>query len=243
MRAMEGGAEALRPHEMIELVLFSALPRRDVNALAHDLIGRFGGLRGVLEAGEAALRTAPGVGARAARMLSALGEACAAYAQLRAEDRPYLGNLRSFRAFAEAYRPLVQGEETWQFCLTGSGRLLLARPIAPGRCWAEPEYLRAALDDVLRSGGESVLLAQFVDQQAPGPDPEDVRDTDRYARALEKLDAPLVDHLLVGAGGAYSMRASGELRVRDASTQEAALCEQYLRDDAPADWADWADEA
>ena len=68
------GAEALRPHELIELLLFYAIPRRDVNVLAHELVRRFGGVRGVLTADEAALSAVPGVGARAARLLARVGE-------------------------------------------------------------------------------------------------------------------------------------------------------------------------
>ena len=54
-RALMDGAEALRPHELLELLLFYAIPRRDVNALAHELDKRFGGVCGVLAADEAAL--------------------------------------------------------------------------------------------------------------------------------------------------------------------------------------------
>ena len=77
-RTLLDGVEALRPHELLELLLFYAIPRRDVNALAHDLDARFGGVHGVLTADEKLLAATPGVGARAAQWLkrvSALGDA------------------------------------------------------------------------------------------------------------------------------------------------------------------------
>ena len=89
-RALMDGAEALRPHELLELLLFYAIPRRDVNALAHELDKRFGGVCGVLAADEAALAKTPGVRARAAHWLKCDGALCDAYAHLRAEDRPLL---------------------------------------------------------------------------------------------------------------------------------------------------------
>lgn len=78
------GAESLKPHELIELLLFYAIPRRNVNALAHALIERFGSANGVLTADEKALREVEGVGAHTARVLCAIGRLCRAYADLRA---------------------------------------------------------------------------------------------------------------------------------------------------------------
>lgn len=227
-RAEMDGAEALRPHELIELLLFYAIPRRDVNVLAHELVRRFGGVRGVLTADEAALSAVPGVGARAARLLARVGEVCAAYADLRAEDRPLLGNLRAFRTFACRYRPFVDGEQTWQFCLSYEGRLLLARPIAPGRAWAEGEYLRGALDDALSSHAYSALLAQFVDDPQPVPNEYDREHTPRYARTLFQVEVALLDHLLVGSEGVYSMREHRELCLLALEGERAPLAERYL---------------
>lgn len=227
-RAEAEGAEALRAHELIELLLFYAIPRRDVNALAHELVCRFGGAQGVLTAGEEALAATPGVGRRAARLLARMGGLCAAYADLRAEDRPLLGNLRAFRSFACRYRPFVEGEQTWQFCLSYEGRLLLARPIAPGRAWAESEYLREALDDALSSHASSALLAQFVAEPSPVPDDYDRENTPRYARTLLQVEVALLDHLLVGAQGAYSMREHRDLCLTTQAGERDAIAERYL---------------
>ena len=157
-RARLEGAEALRPHELLELLLFYAVPRRDVNDLAHALDARFGGVRGVLGATEKELAAFPGVGQRVARWLMRVRDLCEAYGDLRAEDRPMLGNLRCFRNFARLYQPYAERETMWQFCLSYEGRLLMARPIAPCAAWAEPEYLRVAIGDVISSHAHSCLL-------------------------------------------------------------------------------------
>ncbi len=232
-RALVEGAEALRPHELLELLLFYIIPRRNVNALAHELDERFGGVRGVLAADEEALARTPGVGVQAARWLKGVRELCDAYAGLRAEDRPDLGNLRLFRAFTRSYRPYAEGEETWQFCLTYEGRLLLARPIAPGRAWAEPEYLRDAIADVISSHAHSVLLAQYVDAAQPAPDDYDLENTAAYARSLKRLDVPLLDHLLVGSQGDHSMRARDELHMEEFPREIACVGERYLTPPSP----------
>lgn len=228
LRAQYDGAEALRSHELIELLLFYALPRRDVNALAHELDRRFGGVRGVLTAAPEALAAVPGMGIRAARMLERIGKLCAAYAGLQAGDRPQMGNLRMFRAFAGRYRRQVSGEETWQFCLSYEGRLLLARPIAPGTAWAEPEYLSRALADVIASHARGVLLAQFVEMARPAPDSYDLTNTHAYARTLRQVEVPLLDHLLVGGEGDYSMRDRGDIAMEPFAEDVAAIGERYM---------------
>lgn len=227
-RALLEGIDDLRPHELLELLLYYAIPRRDVNALAHDLDARFGGVHGVLTADEKLLAATPGVGARAAQWLKRVSALCDAYACLRAEDRPLLGNLRSFREFARKYRPYVEGEVTWQFCLTYEGRLLMARPIAPGTAWAEPEYLRPAIGDVIASHAHSVLLAQFCDAAEPVPDAYDIENTSAYADALRRLEVPLLDHLLVGSAGDYSMRDRGGLPMGPFSREGGDIGERYM---------------
>ena len=86
-RALLEGIDDLRPHELLELLLYYAIPRRDVNALAHALDEQFGGVYGVLRADEGALAAVPGLGGRAARWLKRVSALCDAYALLRANPR------------------------------------------------------------------------------------------------------------------------------------------------------------
>ena len=69
-----GGADAFLPHELLELLLFYAIPYRDTNPTAHRLIERFGSLSGVLAASPNELCSVPGIGNHAARLIVALRE-------------------------------------------------------------------------------------------------------------------------------------------------------------------------
>lgn len=85
-RALSPGLDHMPAHEALEFLLFFALPRGDVNPLAHELINAFGSVGGVLKASEAELTAFPGLGANAARYLTALGRMMDAYCG--AEHRP-----------------------------------------------------------------------------------------------------------------------------------------------------------
>ena len=78
-RLMAEGADTMAPHELLEFLLFYALPYKDVGALAHRLIDRFGSLGGVLAADRDALRDFPGLGEATADYLKALQGVLAAY--------------------------------------------------------------------------------------------------------------------------------------------------------------------
>ena len=74
-RLLSEGPDAMAPHELLEFILFYAIPKRDVNPLAHRLIDRFGSLSGVLAADESELRAVDGMGAAAAGLIKRVHEA------------------------------------------------------------------------------------------------------------------------------------------------------------------------
>ena len=98
----------------------------------------------------------------------------------------------------------------------------------PTTAWAEPEYLRVAIGDVISSHAHSVLLAQFCDAARPAPDEYDMEHTAAYAETLRRLEVPLLDHLLVGSAADHSMRARGELLVDICGREVANVSERYI---------------
>ena len=69
-RFIKAGLEGFAPHEVLELLLTFAIPRRDTNPIAHALIRRFGSLHGVFEAKYAELIKVEGIGEQAATLIS-----------------------------------------------------------------------------------------------------------------------------------------------------------------------------
>ena len=87
------GLKGFEEHTLLELLLFYAIPQKDTNALAHELIRRFGSLDGVLQASMAQLMQVNGVGENAARMLKVVAAVCQSCGQGLWEDkRPVLAS-------------------------------------------------------------------------------------------------------------------------------------------------------
>src|SRR5262245_29582676 len=89
-RLLDGGAEALADHEVIEYLLITAIPRRDVKPLARALIKRFGSLAGVLNADTRALALHPGMGETSAAALKIVALAARRLAREQVRERPLL---------------------------------------------------------------------------------------------------------------------------------------------------------
>jgi DNA repair protein RadC len=91
-RLLEGGEDALADHEVIEYLLMTAIPRRDVKPLARSLIQRFGSLAGVLNADPKALAAHPGMGETSAAALRIVAFATRRLARSAVREQPVLGS-------------------------------------------------------------------------------------------------------------------------------------------------------
>ena len=131
-RFLTGGLEGFADHEVLELMLFYAIPQRNVNPLAHRLLDRFGTLHAVLEAPVEELMKVEGVGQYAALLLSLFSHA----ARRLEMSRENTGKLICNRGMAEKHAVrLLQGLRTEHFyavCLDGRMQLIADELIARG---------------------------------------------------------------------------------------------------------------
>lgn len=135
-RYLAAGAEGMDDHQLLELLLFFAIPRQDTNETAHRLVRQFGSMQGVLRASADELMTVDGVGENAAVLLRLAGD-MALRARCSAMPQTVLNSTERTGVY---FMELLAGEKKellYQVCLDGKGKLLSCRCISKGSvAWA-----------------------------------------------------------------------------------------------------------
>lgn len=230
-RAERMSTEAMRSQDIVELLLYYALPRRDTRQQAYDLMERFGSLKELLSADVDTISTVKGVGQRSAEWLRAVGELVEAYSQLNADDRPCITNIGRAGAFLENFFAEMDYSEVWQFCLNAGGRLLGGAAISECAAWGESEYLREALAGAMRARSHSVIIGQYSPHMRDEMDDYDEKHTLAYGLTLSAAGIQLLDHVIICADGVYSMFGSGKLERVGRLVNDNQLRENYLMEE------------
>lgn len=204
-RFLTGGLDSFADHEVLELMLFYAIPQRNVNPLAHRLLERFGTLHAVLEAPVSELTKVEGVGEYAALLLSLFSHA----ARRMELSRENTGKLICNHGRAEKHAMrLLQGLRTEHFyaiCLDGKMRLIADELIARGSLDEVQAYPRVVAEAVLRHNAHSVVLCHNHPGGSPIPSMQDVEVTRHLAALLTSLGVSMADHIIVAGREALSM--------------------------------------
>ena len=204
-RARQEGLTAFSEHEVLELLLTYAIPQKDVNPLAHELVARFGSLSGTLDADEEELLRVPGIGRNAALLLSLMPQLMRYYQRNALGEKPMVTNLS--QAYA-ACAPLFLGakqEHLYMLSMNKSGRVLHVSLLHTGTVDQVALYPRIVVETALRHGAHAVLLAHNHPGGSREPSLSDRRATGDVASALSMLGIKLIDHLVFSGAQAYSM--------------------------------------
>ena len=208
-RFRAGGLEPFSEHEVLELLLMYAIPQRDVNPLAHELIARFGGLSNVLDADESELLRVPGVGGNAAVLLTMMPQLMRRYQMSMLGAKPMITNYAEARAYC---MPLFWGthtEHAYLVCLAQSGRVLHLTLLHTGTIDEVTLYPRLVVETAIRHNAHAVLLAHNHPGGIAQPSQADYDTTRELVKTLSGIHIRLMDHLIFADDSAYSMiRAS-----------------------------------
>jgi DNA repair protein RadC len=210
-RLLTAGPDALADHEMLEMLLFLALPRRDTRQIARDLLQRFGGFGPVISASAAELRAIEGLGDAG---IAALKLAQAAAARLLRRTVAAKPLLNSWPALTDYLRATMGFEKTEQFhvlFLDGRNRLIADEVMGRGTINHAPVYPREVARRAVELHATRVILAHNHPSGTPNASRADIEMTKEVGRALQPLDIQLHDHLIVTGDGCFSMKQEGLL--------------------------------
>ena len=207
-RYAKQGLEGFASHEVLELLLFYAVPQKNVNPLAHQLLTRFGSLGNVLQAEPEQLRKVNGIGEYTSIYLSLFSQVTH-YAQLEKTGERVV--ISSRRAAEEYCVKLLSGERREVFyviCMNAQMRVLNNVLIAKGSLSDVPAYPRLVAEAALNHNAHSVLLCHNHPGGSSTPSQADVESTRQLGILLHGLEITMADHIIVADGQALSMVAS-----------------------------------
>lgn len=208
-RFRKEGLDSFTPVQVLELLLFYVIPRKDTNEIAHYLLNRFGSLSMVLEAPTEELMKVEGIGPEAAQFLH----------MMPAVGRRYLVDktmqskvLKTIDQCGQYFLPYFFGrkvETVFLLCLDAKCKVLCCREVGEGSVNSAGISIRKIVEMALAANATSVVLAHNHPSGVAIPSYEDVQTTHRIADALRTVDVHLVDHIVVAEDDYVSMVYSG----------------------------------
>ncbi len=210
-RFMAGGPAALPDYEMLELVLFRAIPRQDVKPLARRLLERFGDFNRVLSAPVDQLGKIDGVGQAVIIELKIVEAAAHRLARSRVIKRPVIS---SWDAVLDYCHTSMAHRATEQFRILFLDRkniLIADEEQAQGTVDHVPVYPREVAKRALELNASALILVHNHPSGDPTPSQSDIDMTQKIDRACDALGLTLHDHLIIGQSKEISFRSDGYL--------------------------------
>ncbi|NJM81816.1 MAG: DNA repair protein RadC [Tabrizicola sp.] len=210
-RFIEGGAQAMPDYELLELVLFRAIPRQDVKPLARLLLDTFGDFNRVVTAAPARLAMVKGVGEAVVLELKVVEAAAQRLTRARVMHRPVLS---SWDALLDYCHTTMSHRETEQFRVLFLDRknvLIADDEQAKGTVDHVPVYPREVVKRALELNASALILVHNHPSGDPTPSESDLSMTLQVQDACRALGLVLHDHLVIGKSCEISFRAQGYL--------------------------------
>jgi DNA repair protein RadC len=205
-RFREAGAAALSDYELLELVLFRALPRRDVKPLAKDLIARFGSFAEVVNAPEALLIKVPGVGDATVVDIKLIAAAASRVAKGAIKTRETLSSWSAVIEYCRTAMAFADKEQFRILFLDKRNQLIADEVQQTGTVDHTPVYPREVVKRALELSATAIILVHNHPSGDPTPSNADIQMTKQIADIAGSLGISVHDHIIVGKNGHASLK-------------------------------------
>ena len=208
-RFREEGLDHFEEHQVLELLLYYTIPRRDTNPIAHELLKKFGSLSQVLEARPEELAKVDGVGETAATFLSLITAVGRYYLVNRTIQETILPSIEKCGQYLVPFFHGRRNEMVYILCLDAKCKVLCCKEMGEGSVNSAGVPIRRIVETALGANATSVILAHNHPSGFALPSGEDIQTTRRVAMALDAVEIELVDHIVVADDDFVSLAQSG----------------------------------
>ena len=208
-RLIERGPDALDDYELLEVLLFAVIPRRDVKPLAKTLLSHFGSVSALLAASANDLLAVPGVGPSLAAHFTAMRELSARGVREDIKLRPIVSSWTALLGYVRSQIQHHQREQFRTLFLDRKNQLIADEVLWWGTVDHAPVYPREIARRALELSASAVILVHNHPSGDPTPSTADIDMTRLIVDALDPLEITVHDHLIVGREGVASFKSRG----------------------------------
>jgi DNA repair protein RadC len=205
-RFRKNGTAGMHDYEMLELLLTYAIPRKDVKPYAKELIKRFGGLSGVLDASPKELEEVLHIGPISSTLIRLVKEICGVYLAEKMEPQDVLSSPQAVLDFARVKLAGLPHEAFMVIFLNAKNKVLDQAIVQEGTIDRAVIYPRRIVEEALSRHSAGLILVHNHPSGDAEPSPEDKHLTRSIVEAARTIDIRVLDHIIVGKEGYCSFR-------------------------------------
>lgn len=205
-RFLQVGGDALPDYELLELVLFRLIPRRDVKPIAKELLKRFGTFAEVLAAPPARLVEVDGIGENVVTDLKVVEAAARRLVKGDVAKRQVLSSWTSVIDYCRAAMAFMDREQFRLLFLDKRNGLIADEVQQSGTVDHTPVYPREVVKRALELSASALILVHNHPSGDPTPSPADIKMTREIIEVAKPLGITVHDHIIVGREGHASLR-------------------------------------
>lgn len=211
-RFLSEGLDGFNEHQVLEMMLFYCIARKDTNELAHRLLREFGSLSRVLEAPVCDLEKVEGVGRNVATFLSFNAAVSRYYRSNRVKQYKVARGLDECSKILEPCFDGRRNEVVFMLCMDAKCQVLGCKQVGDGSINSAGVPVRRIVEIALSTNATSVVLAHNHPSGMAVPSPDDIQTTELLSDALRAVDVYLLDHMIFSDDEHVSMTQSGYFR-------------------------------
>ncbi|MCG6121217.1 MAG: DNA repair protein RadC [Microvirga sp.] len=205
-RFVDVGGDALPDYELLELVLFRSIPRRDVKPLAKELVRRFGGFAEALAASPTRLSEISGMGEATITDFKIVEASARRLAKGAVAKRPVLSSWSEVIAYCRTAMAFAEKEQFRLLFLDKRNALIADEVQQSGTVDHTPVYTREVVKRALELSATAIILVHNHPSGDPTPSQADIRMTREIVEVAKPLGIAVHDHIIVGREGHVSLK-------------------------------------
>lgn len=208
-RFLKAGSDAFSDHELLELMLFGVILRRDVKPIAKALLARFGSLNNLIGAPIAEIMQVKGIGESAAIHIKSLHAILLRAGQQELENKPIMNSWSALLSYLKLSLANETREQFRVLFLNNKLKLISDEMMGDGTIDHAPVYPREIARRALELAAASIILVHNHPSGDPKPSGNDISMTRKIIQSLQSIEVEVHDHIIVGSQGTVSMKAIG----------------------------------